>query len=452
MAGIARRVLTGFFILQFISIPLSICVLADGGVFSEYGELVYLDQSSQSAIIDHSNGIQSMLISINFEWQESDAVAWIFPIPSDPGMTQTSIVDGAPNFYGVDIVEKARSELADSIVTYAISYATSSLAPWPATMILTRVLIPGSGITEGRSLGLEDGGQGEVSTVTVHSHIEKYGLAVEVISATEGEGIYYYLTQEGLDISENIVPQLDDYVEKDYSFVVTWVEYSTDITRELGVVVEFPTIEMFYPLMLTSVYGDDVIPMQIIVTQHVDTKLYPEIESHTSIRFFRRGNVELDWDRDYDQETHRFVDRIEDNWRAEFTVIELTAPSKELKDDLWMTSGTPDELRSAESVENLLGMPTSILTLTLIGLAASVLSQLTAGGLYLGRKRENLPYYLILGLANIIGILFLIYVGSLLRERMGLDWTRFVKFLGLSFVAFTMFSLVFFIPFSLVFL
>lgn len=452
MVGIARRVLTVLVMFQFILVPLSTCVLADGGVFSEYGELVYLDQSSQSAIIDHNNGIQNMLISINFEWYDSDAVAWIFPIPSDPGMTQTSIVDGAPNFRGVDIIDNAKEEFTESVLTYAISYVTSSLAPWPATMVLTRLLMPRSGFGEAGSLGLEDNGKGGGSTIIVHSHIEKYGLVVEVISATQGEGIYQYLTQEGLDISENVVPQLDDYVERDYSFVVTWVEYSTDANRELGVVVEFPTVEMFYPLMLTSVYGDNVVPMQIIVTQHVETELYPEIESHTDIRFFRDGDVELDWGRDYDQEIHQFVDRIEDNWHGDFTVIEIKVPSKELKDDLWMTGGTPDELKAAVSVENLFSLPFSVLTLMLIALAASLLSQLTAGVLYLGRKRENIFNYLILGLSNMIGILFLIYVGSLLRERMGLDWTKFTKFLGLSFLAFAMFSLLFFIPFSLAFL
>ncbi len=449
MAGIARRVLVGLIILLFISIPFSSFALADGGVFSKYGELVYLDQSSQSAVICHYGGRQSMLISINFDWQDSDAVAWIFPIPSDPEVALTEIVDGAPTFYGRDVMEEARGELADSYTTYAFSYAFSSFSLWPVMMILTRAFLPRTGRAPAGSLSMEGGDGPGGSTVTIHSHIEKYGLVVELISATEGEGIYSYLTQEGLDISENVVPQLDDYVDKDYSFVVTWVEYSTDDSRELGVVVDFPTEKMFYPLMLTSVYGDDVIPMTVIVTEHVLLDLYPEIEPYANVGYFREGDVYLDWERQYALETERFVDRIQDNWNEEFTVIELSAPSNQLKDDLWMTSGTPEELELAGTYRGLFGQPASIMTLTLIGLGASLLAQLSAGGLYLGRRKENLPYYLALGIANLVGVLFLAIVASRLRQKMGIDKWKMVKFMGLFFVFFAMYSVLIFTIFIL---
>ncbi|MCK4443321.1 MAG: hypothetical protein KAW09_02175, partial [Thermoplasmata archaeon] len=333
--------------------------------------------------------------------------------------------------------------------TYTISYATSSLFPWPATMFVTRALFPSYGMAPAGSLGLEDGGPGGSTTITIHSHIERYGLVVEVISATEGEGIYLYLTQQGLEISQNAVPQLDDYVEKFYSFVVTWVEDSTEDSRELGVVVEFPTVEIFYPLILTSIYADDVVPMKIIVTEHVEPKVFPEIEPYIEIRYFRGGGIHLDYEREYAPETHLFVNRIEDNWQRRFTVIELSAPSKDLKDDLWMTNGAPDKLNAAESIEVYFGGFASILTLMLIALVASVLAQLTVGGLYVGWKKENLHYYLILALANLIGILFLLYVASRLREKMALDRWRFVKYLGLFFGAFLGFSLLIFAPFFL---
>ncbi len=449
MAGITRRVLTGLTILQFVSAPLSGCVLADGGVFSKYGDLIYLDQSSQSAVISQFSGVQCMLISIDFDWQESDAVAWIFPLPSDPEATQTYIVDGAPAFYGQDIIKEARGELTDSLAVYTISYATSSFVPWPASMLLTRALFPSYGVAPSGSLGGEDGGSDGGTTVTIHSHIERYGLVVEVISATEGEGIYLYLTQQGLEISENVVPPLDDYVEKDYSFVVTWVEESTESNRQLGVVTEFPTEEIFYPLILTSIYEDDVIPMKIIVTEHVEPRVFPEIEPYIETRYFRGDDIYLDYERDYAPETHMFVDRIEDNWQRRFTVIELSAPSKDLKDDLWMTVGAPDKLDMAESIEVYFGGFTSILTLMLIALAASVLAQMTVGGLYVGWKKENLRYYLILALANLIGIWFLVVVTSRLRERLALEGWGYVKYLGLHFGAFIGFSLLIFAPFFL---
>ena len=137
MERIAGRVLTVFAVLQFLLIPLSGCVVADGGVFSGYGEIIYLTEDSQSAIIDYCEGTQRMLISVEFEWQDLDDVAWIFPIPSDPDMMETDILDGAPTFYGSDVLEEARHELSESFSTFFLSYASSALLPLPFTMFAT---------------------------------------------------------------------------------------------------------------------------------------------------------------------------------------------------------------------------------------------------------------------------------------------------------------------------
>ncbi|TET90138.1 MAG: DUF2330 domain-containing protein [Methanomassiliicoccales archaeon] len=437
MKGIARRVLVGFVVLQFISIPLSGCVVADGGVFSKHGELIYLAEDSQSAIIDYCEGTQRMLISVEFEWQDLDDVAWIFPIPSDPDRMETDILDGAPEFYGTDVVEEARSSLLESFYTFQIAYASSALLPLPLTMLISKAFLSWSsrGSSSPGALGLEGGGAGG-TTVTVHSHMEKYGLVVEVISATEGQGIYDYLTGEGLDVSEGAVPQLDEYVEKEYSFVVTWIEESTESTRELGVMVEFPTEAMFYPLMLTSIYGDEVIPMKILVTKHVIPELYPEIEPYTDVRYFGRGRVRLDYEREYEPETWQFVNNIEDNWNRTFTLIEISAPSKNLKDDLWMKSGAPSRVSAAPSISAAFGGLGSILTLLLIVLVASILSQLTAGGLVIGWKRETIPYYLLFGITNLVGAVFFVILAVDLRERLNVTKRTLGKFIGLFFVFF----------------
>jgi hypothetical protein len=52
-------------------------------------------------------------------------------------------------------------------------------------------------------------------------HIEKMGLTTELIGTKEGNALYIYLTGKGLDLPSDSKAILDEYVGKDYSFVVS---------------------------------------------------------------------------------------------------------------------------------------------------------------------------------------------------------------------------------------
>ncbi|MBA3043775.1 hypothetical protein FP804_01405, partial [archaeon] len=89
--------------------------VADGGVFGYHYQTIYHPENSQSAIINYKNGVEKMLISVDFTWSESDKSAWILPVPSKPGDTDVDVIDGAPIFGGENINEKdAKEDVKDA--------------------------------------------------------------------------------------------------------------------------------------------------------------------------------------------------------------------------------------------------------------------------------------------------------------------------------------------------
>jgi len=215
MASVSGKVLSIYVVLAFVSMPFVSIATADGFIMAKRATEYYMEEDSQYAVINYVDGVQKMIISIDFEWRESEKTAWIFPIPSDPDSIVVDVSDGAPIFEGQDVVEEAWEDLTTASIYFSASYGISVVYPWPITAVF------------GLFFSVVSLGPGHAG-LDVHEHLEKYGLVVEVISAENGASVYDYLTQNGLGVSEGAIPQLDGYLEKDYSFVVTWMEDKED--------------------------------------------------------------------------------------------------------------------------------------------------------------------------------------------------------------------------------
>lgn len=407
--SVAARLFVFYVILTFLSVPLTGFAAADGGVFVKIDTVSYVPEDSQFGVIDYRNGIEKLFISVGFPWQESEKMAWIFPIPSDPDRVQADIVDGYISFSGTDIVEEAREAISDSAEDFCVSYALSVAMPWFLPMIMMDMT---TGLVGGTTLGgSREFGGGNGNGVTVHSHSEAGGLVLELISATAGEGVYTYLADKGLDLAEGTVPQFDHYVREDFSFIVTWVEDSGLTLHQPGVLVRFPTERMYYPLKLTSVYGDHVVPMNVIVVDHVWPQVYWDIMSYTRVRFHDgsvyggRDTHEL-WTPE-GARMSEFVASIRDSWDWEFTAIEIEAPSRVLSQDLWIDVGVPPKLAYAQAVGPLFG-EVRILFFLLVFLVLSPFVGMAAGALVFGRGKEHMGRSATFGLWNLLGILGLL--------------------------------------------
>lgn len=375
--------------------------VADGGVIGYHYQTIYHPENSQSAIINYKNGVQKMLISVNFTWSESDKSAWILPVPSKPEDTDVDVIDGAPTFSGYDVKEDGKEELKDDLALSLICYLSPPVLPF--------LYVWTSGF-------MAAGGAG----VQVYKHLEKEGITVEVVSATEGGGLYDYLTDKGLNVSEGVILPLDNYVSKNYTFVISWVSSSNKTMREPGIVIEFPTNKIYYPLILTSIYGSDVIPIDVIVMGHVTPEVYPEIKKYTKITYWK-GDISPYSYYPYSppsSDLKNFTYKISKGWDGRFTRIEISAPSNAFKQDLWIENKKPWDVEYAETVHEAFD-ENFLLILLLLFLLLSFITSLICGPLFISRKKEKIPFYLLIGLCNMgfgwVGMMIATY---LLRKHL----------------------------------
>ncbi|MCD6403354.1 MAG: hypothetical protein J7K98_03415 [Candidatus Aenigmarchaeota archaeon] len=353
-------------------------VVADGFILPyDYDVSGPLKEHQQLAAIKFENGFERMLIAIDIQNSESKAV-WIFPLPSDPSKVVVDVAKSFPDVYGKDVKSFVRDRIKES----AWKAYYTQLYPFFFRVIFFPY----------RSKYLE---AGKEFGVNVHEHLEKEGIVVELITAKNGTTLYDYLQQKGLRIQTNSIPVIDEYIGKDFSFVLVWIpekttpkifyceeprpqacaEYYDPVCgsdgntysngcfactnkrvkwyrkgrceqlketveempylfyRKIGVEVTFPTEKLFYPLLPTSVYGSEKIKATILVDGAYVPELYDELLPYTDVRY-------LSLSRSY------YVN--EERWFKEnsiITKIVLNAPSKYYVKDLSLEKGVmPDYL------------------------------------------------------------------------------------------------------------
>lgn len=202
-------------------------VLADGMImkpdpYSDRWD--YSGESNQQAFINYDNGLQKMIISIGLEEESSGGVVWVFPVPSDPNQVAIDVVKDLPNLNGEEISGKAKSNLENT------------KDPLLATQLYTIPfisLLSGSSRSIGGSLpvagSLEDSGKNISQDIQVYEHLEKEGIISEIITAKTASGLYNYLKNKGLKIENGTIPVFDNYIGKEYSFIVSWIDLSEKI-------------------------------------------------------------------------------------------------------------------------------------------------------------------------------------------------------------------------------
>ncbi len=421
MAGIAHRALTLYVALTFSSVPLIGLAMGDGGVFGKYGSVFQLEQNSQIAVINHESGYQKMIISINFDWEESTNTAWIFPIPAAPEHVSVDLAGGVPTIGGEDVIQEAKEDIGGSFWAFGLSYLESVFLPLPLGLAINSFfydLAPGT------------------ASLDVHVRLEKYGMMLQVITATDGATIYNYLADNDLEITQGLIPQLDNYVGRNYSFVVTWISGTQVYVREPGVIVGFPTKEAYYPLMLTSVYGNNVIPMGIVVKGHVSPRVYDDIEPHTVVKYMRgKDYISMI---DATPEVEDFADGMEEGWDGTFTTINITAPSSAFTEDLWIEKKTPQKVKNAEAIDSLFGERHTLALAFALTLTVAPLLSFAVGFGLLGLKWEYLTIFSFMAIMNILGLLGLILGAIILNAYFNIPGKKAVAYAllcSLSFVA-----------------
>jgi len=171
-----------------------------------------------------------------------------------------------------------------------------------------------------------------------------------------------YLKEKGLELPLESRIIIKDYIGEKYSFVVSYIsdieKYKSEAKTSgykgynkavpLGVVVNFPTEEIYFPLKLTKVYGALEIPILVYVEEYVSPKLYKQIKKETEVTYYKQNSFYVT------NELKKFFDgknRIKD---MKYTKIKIDTKSDNFDEDLWIKNSTPLSVAIKDKVLNYL--------------------------------------------------------------------------------------------------
>ena len=274
-----KKIVDALLVTAFVVFPFS--VFADGVVIRPLpkGDWTWVDENSQRAFINYEEGREKLIIAVDFEKENSD-IAWIIPVPSTPEKVGIDITSELPIFFGEDVISKAKIKLSENLKYSYYGGLLSQIWTFPLSIIF---------VSLGGARGGPSGEMVSSDLVSIEAHIEKAGMVAEVITAKNGQAIYNYFSQKGFSIKQGSISELNSYIEKDYSFVVSWIAseaVSEESRGQRGIFVSFPTSKVYYPLILTSAYGEREIPITIRVLDHVKPEIFSEIKPYTEVSYF----------------------------------------------------------------------------------------------------------------------------------------------------------------------
>ncbi len=317
-------------------------------------------ETQQTAFIRYNNGIEKMLISVDIDANiNSEKAVWLFPVPSTPEYVEIDIMKGFPMVYGNDIDR----EFNDGLNTNMLFIMGYSTFPIGLPIIYLQSLF-------GRSFGAMSEGLGNfykssIDGITIHQTVEMMGLTSELVTAENEVSFNNYLKEKGLDLPLDSRIAMRDYIGEKYSFVVSYItdieKYKNEIKISdyagvkgyskvvpLGVVVNFPTEKIYFPLKPTKVYGALEIPIIVYVEDYVSPNLYKSIKKDTEITYYKENSFYVP------NELKEFFDgqnRIRD---MKYTKIKIDTESENLDEDLWIKDSAPISVAIKDKVLNYL--------------------------------------------------------------------------------------------------
>ncbi len=333
-------------LLILLSMLLLLCpfVLADGMAHfyvDDKDMWNLLDENQQLAAINYQDGFENMLLSIDINDQVHGAKAvWIFPIPASPDDVVIDILKGFPVLRGTDL-DRKYDDTVGMTGAFMAGYAVFPIS-W--------FILPFSYLSPGAKMGDTLAARGAEDNVVVHETVTKMGLTSELVTTKSPDSLAQYLQDKGLNLPKESNDMLNEYVGKDYSFVISYISDLQELKNQkvyedyvspgrgipIGVFVKFPTDKIYFPLKPTSVYGSQEIPILVYVMGHVNPALYKEIKPLTETTYFTYDG----WYQP-NEELSPFFNGEKSINNLKYTKIKITAPSKYFSEDLWIKNSAP---------------------------------------------------------------------------------------------------------------
>lgn len=325
-----------------VSIFLPLVAKADGMGFNPYSDTWdFIVEKNQQALISYDKGVQKMALSIGSENSGKDFV-WLFPIPAEAAKVKVEVFSYLPVFSGQNISDRAKLNLEN--IKLASLASQLYTIPYAYSVLQNNIHSSNGHFSDGfygsaslGASGLPEPGQ----DVVVYQHVEKEGMISEVLSAKTANGLQQYFESKKLKLKTESLPVLNEYIGKDFSFIASW---SQGASSGRGVCVSFPTKNIYFPLILTSVYGDVVVPAEIRIFSNVRPDVYKGIRPFVKTEYFDKAS--MDSGQFYlpnyrptgiSTEDALFVNNFlgVKNYNFSYTKVTINAPSYLFKKDLW---------------------------------------------------------------------------------------------------------------------
>jgi len=365
-------------------------------------------ETEQQAVINFENGREKMILSVGWEETAGEGVVWVFPLPAPPEQISLDLVRKFPRLGGEEVFSKARFELSE----IRKLLLRTQIYPIPFIAI-TEVVF---GVNTLNFVTPSYSGAGASEYVAVHEHLEKEGVASEIITTKNAAALYDYFQNKGLKIEPGAVEVLQGYIGKDYSFVASWITSSAEESDNVrGVYVSFPTEEVYYPLLPTSVYGERVVPTTIRVLGFVTPKVPESIQGQTQTRYYLQEFLDIEG------ETSKFFSDkgyFSNLRQVKYTLVRINSPARQFTEDLWLIPQAPEKVRLAANI----GQHSKMIGLLLLVAISSSLS-LVLGILVFeeARNLKGMGKFLLIGLTNSLTLLALIVAVWFMTIRRGGD-------------------------------
>jgi len=390
--GKKNLVVAILFILFLASVSFIPISSADGGFFVPTIEYwIGAPEEKQIGLIDYTDGRENLIIVIDIKNSslQSEKAVWIFPIPADPEEVSVDVLSDIPYFKGKGIDSLARDNLWNTffLMMFSQSYTFPVLFYYYAGML----------------------GAASEDTLLIYDHIEKMGLTTELIGTTNSSAFEDYLNQKSLNFSAETSSILDYYINKSYSFVVSWISDVEEFRKEalvedyyyyyyanydepffiLGVSVDFPSENIYYPMKLTSIYGEKKIPILLQIKDFI-----------TPLTEFENMDVNYLLD-----------------GSTSYTEITIRSKSEDLTQDLWAEDKAPSETLLPGFIAS-----NGVLFAIILFVFSSCFASLLAGMAVYFNQKPIIHKFVLLGLFN-----FLTFIGFVVANRFTKTSQTFVK-------------------------
>ena len=392
-----RHPLTGVFAL-FLALALTLSpslATADGFAFSN---MDYAREKYQNALIKYKDGMEHLLLNVGVEGHEKEGVAWVVPIPAPPEEVSVKILEYIPFVLGSEITGNGRRGLLDA------SMLASLTQIYP---ILLTAAIPA--FLGQRSAKMDDVSRS--GSFTVHTETEAFGLTSTVVTTSSIDGFRAFLKSRSLIEQPEMSEALAPYIGKNFSLICSWLSPETAVDTDrrnhlnMGLLVSFPSNNVFYPLIPTGVYKEDAVETHIRIMGLISPELPEGLSGYSEIGHYK-GRILFYGDVD------TLLPFAEDSEGFMYTHIRLKAPGSALIEDISFEPRPSASAAFISSYSNLINEHIGLVATFMISLASALAAifagTATAPNLRTRKGRAILALYGQFNFLSLVGIFLFI--------------------------------------------